>query len=336
MMNLGLVANSKRTIRSGAEYNGLFTEKAQGKEITLLEDGNVYDTLVQMQKIVDATLGQTKAIAKKLEGGSLEATCRNIWNFLYYHVQYKKDHPLREQLRTPVRTWKDRTSGVDCDCYSIFISSVLTNLNIGHSFRMAGYKGDFQHVYVIVPNGNSHITIDPVVNQFNHEATFSKKHDRKMKVTALNGLGECNTKPEILRLRKFQATHLVVANGGVPAKEFFDSKGIQYAPAFDNDNDQSVYVVSTTQGLVKVPTVLTPEQAEQISSIAGNCASAAPAPAKTSEDLKAIAKKYPWLAWLAIAVGGWVLFSGSDQNEVKSGLDGFGKHKRKKLKVISI
>src|SRR5687768_12564241 len=131
-MSLGLVASGKRSIKSGADYEQFFTAKAEGNEVELLSQGTVYDTLKLMKKVVDQTLSQTKAIAEKLKGSSREQTCRNIWNFLYHNVQYKKDNPLREQLRTPIRTWRDRKTGVDCDCYSIFSSSVLTNLNIPH------------------------------------------------------------------------------------------------------------------------------------------------------------------------------------------------------------
>src|SRR5690554_3560872 len=118
-MSLGLVANRKRSIRNGNEYNKYFDlTEVQGNEVELMPDGSVYDTLRHMQKIVRATLHQTKRIAPKLKGSTREATARNIYNFLYNHVQYRKDNPLREQLRTPARTWKDRAAGVDCDCYA--------------------------------------------------------------------------------------------------------------------------------------------------------------------------------------------------------------------------
>ena len=64
--------------------------------------------------------------------------------------QYKLDKKGLEQLRRPARTWADRKSGVDCDCMSIFASSILTNLQIPHKFRITKYSQDsWQHVYVI-------------------------------------------------------------------------------------------------------------------------------------------------------------------------------------------
>lgn len=355
-MNLGLVATGKRSIRDGSQYDKYFTDQVEGNEIELRADGDAYDTLKLMKSLVSKTKSQTKDISKVLKGKSLDETCGNLWKFLYNHVQYKKDNPLREQLRTPARTWKDRKAGVDCDCYSIFISSVLSNLGIPHCYRMAGYDGDFQHVYVVVPKDGKTLTsragylvIDPVVNQYNYEAPFSKKHDHKMpQVTMLNGLGACNPKPEILRLRKFVDTEQIMAWGKVPTKQFLDARGIPYVPVDDKANDRSLYVIQTPTGNISVPTVITKEQAQQLTE-----AILTPAEPTTKEvaadavdKISKTAKKFNWW-WLLIGAGAWILLTGDDQNEVKSGLNGLNGNKKpmpakvsppakKKLKVISI
>lgn len=195
---LGLVASGKRALQSGSQYNKYFSlGSVQNNEVVLLDDGNVTDTITQMKKIVSATRAQTKAIAPTLRGATVTDTARNVWNFLYNHVQYTKDNPLREQLRTPARTWADRSRGVDCDCYAIFISSVLTNLGVPHFFRIAAYGQDFQHVYVVAKDKGREVIIDPVLNSFNTEQPYTKKQDFNMKVTMLNGpyaLGACAPK----------------------------------------------------------------------------------------------------------------------------------------------
>lgn len=192
---LGLVATGKRAIQSGLQYNQYFVlSGVHGQEVSLMANGNVSDTIALMKKIVADTLPQTKRIAQVLKGSTRLQTASNVWDFLYNHVQYTKDNPLREQLRTPLRTWHDRRRGVDCDCYSIFISSVLTNLGVPHFFRVAGYHGgDYQHVYVVVPDGSRQIIIDPVMDEFNKEQPYTSKKDFNMKVTMLNGLalGAC-------------------------------------------------------------------------------------------------------------------------------------------------
>ncbi len=189
-------ASGKRNIKNGNKYNKYF--KPAKMEVEELDKGDVYDTLDRIQNIVHSTLDQTQAISKLLHSNSLHQTLNNVWSFLYNHIQYKEDQPGIEQLRTPLRSWADRKSGIDCDCFTIFISSILTNLAIPHSLRITEYnsKGHFQHVYVVVPkdganiNGrSSYIVVDPVVDYFNYEVEFTNKHDKKMKIRhqVLNG-----------------------------------------------------------------------------------------------------------------------------------------------------
>ncbi|MFY9308089.1 MAG: hypothetical protein WAQ28_03460 [Bacteroidia bacterium] len=186
-MKLGLVAVGKRNIRSGYEYDHLFP-KAEMVNRVIFPDGSVKDTVKLMDKIVRETLVDTKQIAKKLNvPGDVYATCKNIFDFVYNNIQYKLDQPGQEQLRRPARAWADRKTGVDCDCYSITISSILTNLGIEHRFRITAYDRDWQHVYVVVPHKGKLIKIDPVLDKFDYEKPFSKFSDYPM--TNLKGLG---------------------------------------------------------------------------------------------------------------------------------------------------
>jgi hypothetical protein len=197
-----MVAAGVRNIKLGTEYDKFF-----GKPERLdpyWPKGSVYNTLEFMERIVANTTYQTKAISKVLAGRTLDETCKNIWSFLYNHIQYKEDRKNVEQLRNPYRAWADRKTGIDCDCFSIFISSILTNLRIPHALRITEYdsRGYFQHVYVVVPIGpidyphgtfqdrKTYLAIDPVLDQYNYEKPFSKKHDKVMIVHQyLNGVG---------------------------------------------------------------------------------------------------------------------------------------------------
>jgi len=353
---LGLVANAKRPIKSGAEYDALFDIKCEGNEVKLLADGDVHDTIKLMKRIVSQTLPQTKGIAAELKGSSREQTVRNVWNFCYHHIQYKKDHPLREQLRTPSRTWRDRKRGVDCDCYSIFISSILTNLSIPHGFRMAGYKGDYQHVYVIVPKSgsvsgdrSSYYVVDPVVDKFNYEEPFNKKSD-SMQVNMLNGVsgfGACADSRS--QITTYVPTQQLIAGGAVPTREFLEANGIPFAPAYDQTENKPLYAVCLASGMKLLPTVLSPQQAEELKSGATAAPSATDSKPLISDDLKEKAKKN-WLWILALVAGGWILLTGGEQSEVKTGLSGTGavgglagvkksnksKKKKRAVKAISI
>lgn len=199
---LGLTASHRRTIRPGREYDRYFSAP-RGSDPLISQGASVYDTLDFMADIIEKTKGQTRQIAKVIQGNSFADTCRKLWNFCYTHIQYKQDAQGEEQLRSPNRTWADRKSGVDCDCFAIFCSSVLSNLGVAHALRICELrnKGYFQHVYVVVPtdqrDGNlqgGYITIDPVLDRFNLEAPgITKTHDKMIPVRFLNGVESAGT-----------------------------------------------------------------------------------------------------------------------------------------------
>jgi hypothetical protein len=189
---LDIEKSAQRTIKSGLQYDNLFPPANLLDKIRH-SDGNVKDTVKAMQEVVLKYLDDTRLIAPKLKGATLKETLNNVWKFLYSHCQYRLDEKGLEQLRRPARAWHDRVHGIDCDCFSIFISSILTNLDIPHSFRIAKYlneygqPGDWQHVYVIVPKQTGgHYTLDCVAHHFDYEKPPKDKIDYTM--TQLNGI----------------------------------------------------------------------------------------------------------------------------------------------------
>ncbi|HRX97731.1 MAG TPA: hypothetical protein P5514_12360 [Bacteroidales bacterium] len=181
--DLGLTANFKRKIKSGDQFDHLFP-KPDYKD-TLLQEGNVYDTLLLMGDYIQKYKTDTAKIAPILRGKTLEETLRNDWNFVYHHIQYKLDTPGVEELRRPARSWAERKTGVDCDCYTIFLCTLLLNQGIEPVIRIVQIPPatSFHHVYPIVyKNGRSgaYYTLDAVLDRFNEEKPFSKKQDYSM------------------------------------------------------------------------------------------------------------------------------------------------------------
>jgi hypothetical protein len=183
-----------RQISVGSEFDSYFG-KTENKRIAQKGNLSTRQTVLKMIDLINSKNWQTEKIAKKLQGSDLTETCKNIWNFCFKYIKYQKD--IEEELREPNATWRDGQIlarqypnvvredgvqyGVDCDCYSIFIGSILSNLNILFNIKMTSYVNSlgldngFQHVYIIVPlENNSYITIDPVVHAFNYEKPVSK------------------------------------------------------------------------------------------------------------------------------------------------------------------
>jgi hypothetical protein len=186
-LNIGFISSGYRTIRDGGDYNKFFTSPDGNDRV--VRDGDVFETVDLMKRVVWKYIDDTKRIAAYLKGSTLKDTCQNIWNFLYHHIQYKLDERGLEQLRRPNRSWAERKTGIDCDCFSIFVSSILTNLQVPHSFRITKYEKDsFQHVYVVVPisgSANEYI-IDCVLSKFNYEKPYTAKKDFPMSLDKIN------------------------------------------------------------------------------------------------------------------------------------------------------
>lgn len=183
---IGSITSGYRVIRPGDQYDKYFP-RPQAQDRIIIEDGEVGDTVDLMKRVVWKYIDDTKGIAPVLKGKSLNETCENIWNFLYHHIQYKLDERGLEQLRRPARSWSDRKSGIDCDCFSIFASSILTNLQIPHSFRITKYGGaQYQHVYVVVPQGSETLVIDPVLSNYNYEKPYSEHKDFAMNLSGID------------------------------------------------------------------------------------------------------------------------------------------------------
>lgn len=205
-------ANKKRRIREGKEFDHLFPPPSE-EDKTIKGQASVEDTMDLIQKTVPQTLWQTERIAKQLKGRTLEETCRNIWHFVYGHVQYKRDKDGVEQVRSPRRTWWERETGVDCDCYTEFISSILLNLNIPHKARVTKYPKKqpeiprWQHVYPIVPkHGRWHkalterddyIVLDCVKDNFDDEQSYLERKDYDMRLDYLDGIEQEETQAEV-------------------------------------------------------------------------------------------------------------------------------------------
>ena len=194
----------QREIESGKEFDHLFP-RATGTDKTIRQDAGVEDTLAFIMKNTPKTLFHTKQIAAKLQGKNLYDTCHRVWDFVYNHVQYKKDKPGTEQVRSPRRVWYNRATGVDCDCYTSFISSILLNLGIAHKLRIAIYNpaNGYQHIYPVVPKDGKldydlkdredYIVIDCVKDRFDDEQSFLQIKDYPMKLDYLDGIEDRGT-----------------------------------------------------------------------------------------------------------------------------------------------
>jgi len=189
-------------VKPGHEYDRYFPP-AQVGTILKKKNAKVSDTLKLIPAIIRETAWQTKKFAHEvIKADTLEKTCSNLWHFVYDHIAYKKDETGKEQVRDAARIWHDRHNvdpktgepmGVDCDCMTTFICSVLYNLGVKNiCFRVTRYEEEhWEHIYPVVklPNGKE-IVIDCVLHEFNKEAKYTAKQDTAMDLEYLNGVSD--------------------------------------------------------------------------------------------------------------------------------------------------
>ena len=180
IQGLGLTAASNRAISPKSEYLHLIPAATtlNYADSILTRNGTVDDTVRYMVQKVTETKGDTTTLAAALKGKTVDETLHNIWDFVFKYIKYVPDSAFVEQIRRPLRTLHDQKG--DCDCYSMLIGSILSNLGIKYKFRIAAYynRPYFQHVYVIVPKvDGGYYTVDPVVDKYNYEKPVTNSKD---------------------------------------------------------------------------------------------------------------------------------------------------------------
>lgn len=336
--NLGIVAAGKRNIKSGHQYNQYF--QLGGLQFTdpIITNGTTFRTLQEMEKVVKSTLSHTKTIAHKLKGATIGSSLNNLYHFIYQHIQYTPDKEGVEQIRTPLRTWHDRGSGVDCDCFSVFISSVLHNWKIAHAFRMSDYGQGWQHVYVVVPhNGNKsaldnrsgYTVIDPVLDQFNYEKPFHKKYDHFMQRTpiqVLNGVGACLPKATYTNIYRPEWISLseIEDQGNVVTEQLLKELGLSVENSYTPEGKPLVKT-EINGNQTAFETIISQKQANEIKAMATQLSTAL----TTSESGFSSTKGLGKIALLVLA-GFGVMYAIRPTNSSKGG--GLGSVKTKNTK----
>lgn len=163
-------------------------------KVQLLGTGDVFATLNYIERIIVRYHWQTADIAPRLRGDTLLQTARNIWTWCRTMFRYTNDTMGTEELRTPYRSWVDRHRGIDCDDFTILVSSILIQLDIRPQLVMVAFNGNAGYSHIMVgidctvlagkPFGG--IIIDPVDTEFNRILpNITKTHIRDLSISKL-------------------------------------------------------------------------------------------------------------------------------------------------------
>jgi hypothetical protein len=330
---LGLVPVGKRKVRPIPEHVKRMVPPPTDKNITIKPSGvdAERDTVPFMMNKIKRTAWQAEKLAKYLKGETLTETLRNNYDFLFNHIQYKKDPDDDEQVRSPRRLIYDGFG--DCDCFTVCLGTLLINQKIPFIIRIGAYDGntEFTHVYIVVPkpgadksldNRKDYMVLDPVVHQFNYEAPFTNKKDFAMKLSSLDappGItpNKCEVKPSPTTIRRYVQTSWVETNGLVPTAKFLRDNKIAYRDAVSEKTGGGIIVVDTANGPLQLLPVLSKSD-----SITALEAINAPAKSITSTPKTPITKgtaqsQKGWSPWWFVGLGviGYALLSPSTEKQ---------------------
>lgn len=193
----------KRIIKSGKEFEHLI-EPPTGSNESIKRNSRLEDTIQFLPKGIARTYKQAMGIAPLLMRATPYETCRAIWNWSYHHFQYEKDVKGKEQIRSFRRSFGDRVRGIDCDDFSVVVSSLLLCIrdlgqSIPHLFRIAKYKTEdgFQHIYPVAIVEGRMVPMDCVIDHFDREVRFIEKIDKNMDLEFLDGVDPSQQEPSI-------------------------------------------------------------------------------------------------------------------------------------------
>ena len=179
---LGLIGAGKRAIKLGNEFAQFYT-KPNFNDKAEIKKGTVNDTCIKIGELTRRWSHQTAKISKALGINSTDRkqSAYQLWNYYHTYFQYSPDRAGVEELRSPRRSYWDRTSGVDCDCFSTSLSCNFFNIGATDaSLKIIRRQDepDYSHIYMVWPklkgsvnwdDKTTYYTVDPVVHTFNLE-----------------------------------------------------------------------------------------------------------------------------------------------------------------------
>ena len=165
--------------------------QAQGRKELVKAGGNTQDIIEAVLDAVTEVRGQTQGFARQFSRD--RAGMRRLWQWVRSNIRYEED-PLGVQwVREPARLWHDRVG--DCKSFTVFIVSVLENLNLRYFVRFSNtddrHSRQVNHVYpvAILPSGEE-VIMDAVWHSFDSEKSYFNAIDYTMAdIYRLSGIG---------------------------------------------------------------------------------------------------------------------------------------------------
>jgi len=140
-------------------------------------------------------------IFRYFDGGSVEETAFNVWQFLKDDFKYTIEPEKMQILRSPAAILASNIVGIDCKGYATFANGIMdayrrnTGKNFDVYYRFASYDpfdNTPQHVFSVIKDNGTEWWIDPVLDQFDERKQPYFYKDKKIKNMALVAMSGIN------------------------------------------------------------------------------------------------------------------------------------------------
>ena len=131
-------------------------------------DAGIYETVDFMWNYAlrDADEALVKRAVNQLKGKNNFSTIKNIYDFVWRNVKYKKDPADREMITSPIHYLNGNRKTGDCDCMTTLLVCLLESAGFDCSIVVIAWREiSYTHVFAEVWHNNKWFLLDPTLKE---------------------------------------------------------------------------------------------------------------------------------------------------------------------------
>ncbi len=176
----------------GKAHINRFAKQSSGDKRVITADADIPDIVNTILMGDKESRAFAFDFANRLKGRTVRDTLKNIWGFTKNNVDYVRDNPGSEVVKSAARTLKDKFG--DCKSMSILNGAIMYHLGIPYKYRVSFYDEEKEqgHIYPIAMVNGQEIFVDSVVDYFDYQVTPAFYTDYYPSGKSLSGISQNN------------------------------------------------------------------------------------------------------------------------------------------------
>ncbi|MEM6771196.1 MAG: hypothetical protein AAF597_11485, partial [Bacteroidota bacterium] len=148
------------------------------------------DIVNLVQKVVRSHVADTASFAHRFP--PTRKGLQSLFNWVDRNFTYREDPSKNQWVQTPA--WLNKHKIGDCKSFTVFISTVLSNMGVDHLIRYTAYRaGELRHVYPVALLDGEAVPLDVVWKKQEGGSFGREKRYRRKKDYPVEGLYQLGT-----------------------------------------------------------------------------------------------------------------------------------------------